>query len=746
VHDKMPANSPYCYNHKEIVEFAWHQASNLPTAQEREQAKQYFMHCRDKDPVKFTQLILDAEQQAGERRGRGIKRKWLDWSQYTERAAVKKEVEDAGKLKWCDYVDWTYYYTVKRMKPRSASDEEWKEAIGKTKGTEWQRGTGDTVEILVKKGDYVSYKQALSLTQEWATGEKQKKNPTEADYKKAMEKIKTGHASFSDSIFKALTGSAAASTAPHGDHHVGSGGFVELGADDGEPKKQRKQKHEPVPLSAEGGGPSSKKKGVILGSQQLKAQGSLKNSLDAELAHWTGSGANAAVPDLVEQGIRDSKDKIKDDAIHNGVCEGHLFSLKIRLDVLKAIHVADLQNVIRGFDNKSKAQLPVPVDRLADVKDIKSRIAGIMETETKEALKTSEASIQQLINYISQVRSAVMVGIKDLGTAVTQYYKRIEKEEKTAQAQKERAAKAAAKKAAKEAGKKSPPTAPTADEPRSIFDTCWELIGQEITKYTDMADFAQKGNDGRDPYIIANADKIKSYIEQAGNIKTGMASFTATFTDSAQATITGRASCPLNASSGAVSSLKSMMRQCAPRTPETLLVEDKIPTLGTSFSGALDTHRSAYFEHLGLGSIRYGISGTRDLVIFKYDSLAHAFPEEGPFNMLKQLCQVPVEKAKPILELGVFVRVPPGSLLVVPPAHIILEEGYKKQQTIGLRVSFMDLRQKDMYSKFIACIQESDPKFAQLSTMNKVVKALDGLSKLSSESAGSRDGCPMASA
>eukprot|EP00959_Pyramimonas_sp_CCMP1952_P164140 3431747-Pyramimonas_sp.AAC.1 len=178
------------------------------------------MHCRDKDPVKFTQLILDAEQHAGERRGRGFKRKWLDWSQYTERTAVKKEVEDAGKLKWCDYVDWTYYYTVKRMKPRSASDEEWKEAIGKTKGTEWQRGTGDTVEILVKKGDYVSYKQALSLTQEWATGEKQKKNPTEADYKKAMEKIKTGHASFSDSIFKGLTGSAAAaSAAPHGDHH-----------------------------------------------------------------------------------------------------------------------------------------------------------------------------------------------------------------------------------------------------------------------------------------------------------------------------------------------------------------------------------------------------------------------------------------------------------------------------------------------------------------------------------------------
>eukprot|EP00959_Pyramimonas_sp_CCMP1952_P249027 5205554-Pyramimonas_sp.AAC.1 len=102
------------------------------------------------------------------------------------------------------------------MKPRSASDQEWQEAVETTKGTEWQRGTGEAVEILVKKGDYVSYKQALSHTQQWTTGDKQKKNPTEADYKKAMEKIKTGHVSFSDSVFKGLSGStASASSAPH---------------------------------------------------------------------------------------------------------------------------------------------------------------------------------------------------------------------------------------------------------------------------------------------------------------------------------------------------------------------------------------------------------------------------------------------------------------------------------------------------------------------------------------------------
>ena len=52
---------------------------------------------RDKDPAKFTQLIYDAEVQAGERRGRGIKRKWLDWSQYTITMSSKKEQEDQKK-------------------------------------------------------------------------------------------------------------------------------------------------------------------------------------------------------------------------------------------------------------------------------------------------------------------------------------------------------------------------------------------------------------------------------------------------------------------------------------------------------------------------------------------------------------------------------------------------------------------------------------------------------------------------
>eukprot|EP00959_Pyramimonas_sp_CCMP1952_P336269 7041412-Pyramimonas_sp.AAC.1 len=140
--------------------------------------------------------------------------------------------------------------------------------------------------------------------------------------------------------------------------------------------------------------------------------------------------------------------------------------------------------------------------------------------------------------------------------------------------------------------------------------------------------------------MINVADKIKSFIDQTGNIKAGLASFTATFTSSPQATLTGRASCPLNATSGAVASLKAVVRQCAPRIPHVLQVEDKVPAMGLSFSGALETHRSAYFEHLALGSIRFSVSGTRDVVIFKYETLDKAFPEQGPFNMIKELSKV----------------------------------------------------------------------------------------------------------
>eukprot|EP00959_Pyramimonas_sp_CCMP1952_P407368 8537739-Pyramimonas_sp.AAC.1 len=87
------------------------------------------------------------------------------------------------------------------MMPRPESDNEWKETLEKTKGTKWQRGTGTTMQILVKKGDYALYKQSLAQTQSWTTGEKQKKNPSEADFKKGIEKIKQGQASFTDDTF-----------------------------------------------------------------------------------------------------------------------------------------------------------------------------------------------------------------------------------------------------------------------------------------------------------------------------------------------------------------------------------------------------------------------------------------------------------------------------------------------------------------------------------------------------------------
>eukprot|EP00959_Pyramimonas_sp_CCMP1952_P464574 9486847-Pyramimonas_sp.AAC.2 len=111
-------------------------------------------------------------------------------------------------------------------------------------------------------------------------------------------------------------------------------------------------------------------------------------------------------------------------------------------------------------------------------------------------------------------------------------------------------------------------------------------------------------------------------------------------------------------------------------------------------------------------------------------------------NEVEDVVKVTAEKAPPILQLGTFVQAPPGSLLVVPPACIILEQGFKKQQTIGLRVSFMDVTKKNEYSGFINCIAQYDDKFSQLPAMHKVVQAFVGLANLPKQSgpAGSRDG------
>ena len=106
VFEKMPTNSPFCYDHKEMVEFACQQACQQDTPAKTQEAKDYFIHCREKDPVKFTELILDVERAAGPR-GRGRKRKRLDWSQRLNVWSARKSAEDDTKGKWCDYIDWT---------------------------------------------------------------------------------------------------------------------------------------------------------------------------------------------------------------------------------------------------------------------------------------------------------------------------------------------------------------------------------------------------------------------------------------------------------------------------------------------------------------------------------------------------------------------------------------------------------------------------------------------------------------
>eukprot|EP00969_Alexandrium_andersonii_P017544 767547-Alexandrium_andersonii.AAC.1 len=118
----------------------------------------------------------------------------------------------------------------------------------------------------------------------------------------------------------------------------------------------------------------------------------------------------------------------------------------------------------------------------------------------------------------------------------------------------------------------------------------------------------------------------------------------------------------MSSKSSAASQMRGELRKRAPAATNSEALEAELPQAGLAFSGSLATTRSCYHEHLALGSLRFLVTGNRELVVFNYGDLREILQASG--NALgKSLAKMNISEAteKKIMELGSYMCQPPGS-------------------------------------------------------------------------------------
>ena len=246
---------------------------------------------------------------------------------------------------------------------------------------------------------------------------------------------------------------------------------------------------------------------------------------------------------------------------------------------------------IQGMSQRQQAQIPCPVDKLSCIDAIQDKVNVTRDNKTFDELEGFKKETVTMINLAAQVRSACKQGMADLAGAAKQLSKKEQRDKDRLQLEAALKNRSAAKAAARAIAKTSSPS-PAPGPAQSICDVEWVSMTSHMPAFPDEIAFAAGATDitPGEPYLIRKADSVKDILDKAGNLKSGLATFASTYGGTAQAQLTGRASCPMNANSGTVSTLRQTLRKLGPLSAAAVSMETSLAPLGMAFTGALPTH------------------------------------------------------------------------------------------------------------------------------------------------------------
>jgi len=113
------------------------------------------------------------------------------------------------------------------------------------------------------------------------------------------------------------------------------------------------------------------------------------------------------------------------------------------------------------------------------------------------------------------------------------------------------------------------------------------------------------------------------------------------------------------------------------------------------------------------------VSGMHEVVAFKFADLNAAMGGVGLGKLSKDIAKAPQEQFQLILGKGLYARLEPHSVVVIPAGYMILDRSIHNQ-VLMLRLSYLDVAEHPLFSAFLSDLVAKDPKHAHIPVMNKI--------------------------
>ncbi len=247
----------------------------------------------------------------------------------------------------------------------------------------------------------------------------------------------------------------------------------------------------------------------------------------------------------------------------------------------------------------------------------------------------------------------------------------------------------------------------------------------------------------KEPYVIRKVQSIPNLANAHVEIRGKINPFEDSFEKSKQAERTGRSQAPITHKFPVVEKeFRNAIFNFQPthKTHSPVLLdpanEHARHTAQVSMFGFKASSSWCNGEYMGLGSIRYTLSGDRVVYVIDFGKAWGAYHQLFPpvgrsfgkfYTTVANLTKADWLKMQ-LIHSSLVIRkamVSAGDVLVVPAASIVCEQTVNKIPTIGFRASFVIPYQKSEYAAFLAILEAEDKENANLGIMRACLPLYD---------------------